>query len=337
MIDFAGFAMPIQYEGVNVEHNNVKNNVGVFDVSHMGEFYIHGDEAEVFLQSVLSNDISILKIGQAQYNCLPNENGGIVDDMILYKFEADRYMLVVNASNIEKDLHFLNSKNNYNARIIDVSNDYSLISVQGPNSVNVLNPLFNIDLIEIKYYHFRYIDGVIISNTGYTGCGGFEIYCKNEIAKDLWIKIFNNGTKYNIKAIGLAARDTLRLEMGFCLYGNDINDDTSPIEAGLSWITKLNKKFTSSELFKKQKKNGVTKKLVGFKMIEKAIPRNGYNIFNKQKKVIGIVTSGTMSPSINIGIGLGYVRIENSTVETEIFIEIRNKFKKAIIVTTPFK
>ena len=337
MIDFAGFAMPVQYEGVNVEHNNVKNNVGVFDVSHMGEFYIHGDEAEVFLQSVLSNDISILKIGQAQYNCLPNENGGIVDDMILYKFEADRYMLVVNASNIEKDLHFLNSKNNYNARIIDVSNDYSLISVQGPNSVNVLNPLFNIDLIEIKYYHFRYIDGVIISNTGYTGCGGFEIYCKNEIAKDLWIKIFNNGKKYNIKAIGLAARDTLRLEMGFCLYGNDINDDTSPIEAGLSWITKLNKKFTSSELFKKQKKNGVTKKLVGFKMIEKAIPRNGYNIFNKQKKVIGIVTSGTMSPSINIGIGLGYVKIENSSVETEIFIEIRNKFKKAIIVTTPFK
>ena len=337
MIDFAGFAMPVQYEGVNVEHNNVKNNVGVFDVSHMGEFYIHGDEAEVFLQSVLSNDISILKIGQAQYNCLPNENGGIVDDMILYKFEADRYMLVVNASNIEKDLHFLNSKNNYNARIIDVSNDYSLISVQGPNSVNVLNPLFNIDLIEIKYYHFRYIDGVIISNTGYTGCGGFEIYCKNEIAKDLWIKIFNNGKKYNIKAIGLAARDTLRLEMGFCLYGNDINDNTSPIEAGLSWITKLNKKFTSSELFKKQKKNGVTKKLVGFKMIEKAIPRNGYNIFNKQKKVIGIVTSGTMSPSINIGIGLGYVKIENSTVETEIFIEIRNKFKKAIIVTTPFK
>ena len=337
MIDFAGFAMPVQYEGVNVEHNNVKNNVGVFDVSHMGEFYIYGDEAEVFLQSVLSNDISILKIGQAQYNCLPNENGGIVDDMILYKFEADRYMLVVNASNIEKDLHFLNSKNNYNARIIDVSNDYSLISVQGPNSVNVLNPLFNIDLKEIKYYHFRYIDGVIISNTGYTGCGGFEIYCKNEIAKDLWIKIFNNGKKYNIKAIGLAARDTLRLEMGFCLYGNDINDNTSPIEAGLSWITKLNKKFTSSELFKKQKKNGVTKKLVGFKMIEKAIPRNGYNIFNKQKKVIGIVTSGTMSPSMNIGIGLGYVRIENSTVETEIFIEIRNKFKKAIIVTTPFK
>ena len=337
MIDFAGFSMPVQYEGVNVEHNNVKNNVGVFDVSHMGEFYIHGDEAEVFLQSVLSNDISILKIGQAQYNCLPNENGGIVDDMILYKFETDRYMMVVNASNIEKDLSFLNSKNNYNAQIIDVSNDYSLISVQGPNSVNVLNPLFNIDLKEIKYYHFRYIDGIIISNTGYTGCGGFEIYCKNAIAKDLWIKIFDNGKKYNIKAIGLAARDTLRLEMGFCLYGNDIDDDTSPIEAGLSWITKLNKKFTSSELFKKQKINGVTKKLVGFKMIEKAIPRNGYNIFSKQKKVIGIVTSGTMSPSMNIGIGLGYVKIENSSVETEIFIEIRNKFKKAIIVTTPFK
>ena len=269
MIDFAGFSMPVQYEGVNVEHNNVKNNVGVFDVSHMGEFYIHGDEAEVFLQSVLSNDISILKIGQAQYNCLPNENGGIVDDMILYKFEADRYMMVVNASNIEKDLSFLNSKNNYNAQIIDVSNDYSLISVQGPNSVNVLNPLFNIDLKEIKYYHFRYIDGIIISNTGYTGCGGFEIYCKNEIAKDLWIKIFDNGKKYNIKAIGLAARDTLRLEMGFCLYGNDIDDDTSPIEAGLSWITKLNKKFTSSELLKKQKINGVTKKLYVFRVYGK--------------------------------------------------------------------
>lgn len=337
MIDFAGFLMPVQYEGVNVEHNNVKNNVGVFDVSHMGEFYIHGDEAEVFLQSVLSNDISVLKIGQAQYNCLPNENGGIVDDMILYKFEADRYMLVVNASNIEKDLNFLNTKNNYNAQIIDVSNDYSLISVQGPNSVNVLNPLFNIDLKEIKYYHFRYIDGVIISNTGYTGCGGFEIYCKNEIAKDLWYKIFNIGKKYNIRAIGLAARDTLRLEMGFCLYGNDIDDNTSPIEAGLSWITKLNKKFTSSELFKKQKINGVTKKLVGVKMIEKAIPRNGYNIFNKQRKVIGIVTSGTMSPSMNMGIGLGYVNIENSRIETEIFIEIRNRFKKAIIVPTPFK
>jgi len=337
MIDFAGYMMPVQYEGVNIEHITVKKNVGVFDVSHMGEFYIHGDEAEIFLQSVLSNDISILKKGQAQYNCIPNEKGGIVDDLILYKFEDNRFMLVVNASNIDKDWGFLNNKNLYNAQLLNVSDSFSLIAVQGPNALDVLNPLFDIELSEIKYYHFEYIDGIIVSNTGYTGCSGFEIYCKNEIARDLWEKIFKSGKKYDIKPIGLAARDTLRLEMGFCLYGNDINDDTSPIEAGLSWITKLNKKFTSSELFKKQKKNGVTKKLVGFKMIEKAIPRNGYNIFNKQKKVIGIVTSGTMSPSINIGIGLGYVKIENSTVETEIFIEIRNKFKKAIIVTTPFK
>jgi len=337
MIDFAGYLMPVQYEGVNIEHNTVKSNVGVFDVSHMGEFYVHGDEAELFLQSVLSNDISTLKKGQAQYNCIPNESGGIIDDLILYKFEDNRYMLVVNASNIEKDWTFLNKKNEFKAQMINVSDSFSLIAIQGPKSIEVLNPLFEIDLKEIKYYHFEYVDGIIISNTGYTGCGGFEIYCKNEIAKDLWLKIFNNGKKYNIKPIGLAARDTLRLEMGFCLYGNDIDDSTSPIEAGLSWITKTNKKFTSSELFKKQKEDGVDKKLIGFKMLEKGIPRKDYHILNKKNDIIGRVTSGTMSPSLNIGIGLGYINVDNSAIDSEIFIQIRKNIKKAVIVKPPFK
>ena len=221
--------------------------------------------------------------------------------------------------------------------MINVSDSFSLIAIQGPKSIEVLNPLFEIDLKEIKYYHFEYVDGIIISNTGYTGCGGFEIYCKNEIAKDLWLKIFNNGKKYNIKPIGLAARDTLRLEMGFCLYGNDIDDSTSPIEAGLSWITKTNKKFTSSELFKKQKEDGVDKKLIGFKMLEKGIPRKDYHILNKKNDIIGRVTSGTMSPSLNIGIGLGYVNVDNSTIDSEIFIQIRKNIKKAVIVKPPFK
>ena len=337
MIDFAGYMMPVQYEGVNIEHITVKKNVGVFDVSHMGEFYVHGDEAEIFLQSVLSNDISVLKKGQAQYNCIPNEKGGIVDDLILYKFEDNRFMLVVNASNIEKDWEFLNNNNVYNAQLLNVSDSFSLIAIQGPNALDVLNPLFDIELSEIKYYHFEYFDGIIVSNTGYTGCGGFEIYCKNEIAVDLWAKIFISGKKYDIKPIGLAARDTLRLEMGFCLYGNDIDDNTSPIEAGLSWITKTNKEFTSSKIFIKQKKEGIRKKLIGFKMLEKGIPRKDYDILNNANEIIGVVTSGTMSPSLNIGIGLGYIKIENSELETEIYIQIRKNVKKAVIVKTPFK
>ena len=337
LIEFAGFMMPVQYEGVNIEHKNVKENVGVFDVSHMGEFYIHGNEAEIFLQSVLSNDISKIKKGQAQYNYIPNDKGGIVDDLILYKFEDNRYMMVVNASNIEKDLDFLNKKNNFNTQLIDVSDSYSLIAVQGPNALNVLNPIFDFNLDEIKYYHFKYYDGIIISNTGYTGCDGFELYCKNEIAKDLWDKIFESGKKYEIKPAGLAARDTLRLEMGFCLYGNDIDETTSPIEAGLSWITKTNKIFTSSKLFKKQKNEGVIRKLIGFKMEEKAIPRKDYDILNKNNEIIGVVTSGTMSPSLNIGIGLGYVKVEYSKPKTEIFIQIRKNIKKAIVVKPPFK
>jgi len=337
MIDFAGYLMPVQYEGVVAEHISVKKDVGVFDVSHMGEFYIHGDKAEEFLQSVLSNDISILKNGQAQYNCIPNESGGIVDDLILYKFETNRYMLVVNASNINKDWEFLANKNVFGVQMINVSDDYSLISVQGPKSKNVLQSIFDFDLESVGYYHFVFLDGLIISNTGYTGCGGFEIYCKNEFASDLWDKIFKAGKDYKIKPIGLAARDTLRLEMGFCLYGNDINDNTSPIEAGLSWITKTNKIFTSSNIFKSQKEKGVNKKLIGFKMLEKSIPRKDYEILNADHKIIGIVTSGTMSPSLNFGIGLGYVKSGFEEIDTEIFIKIRKNIKKAIIVKTPFK
>tara|TARA_B100001758_G_scaffold135732_1_gene116938 strand:+ start:118 stop:1179 length:1062 start_codon:yes stop_codon:yes gene_type:complete len=337
MIDFAGYLMPVQYEGVNIEHNAVKNDVGVFDVSHMGEFYVHGEEAETFLQSVLSNDISVLNKGQAQYNCIPNETGGIIDDLILYKFENNRYMMVVNASNIEKDWSFLMNKNSYNAQLINVSDSFSLMAIQGPNALKVLNPLFETNLNNIDYYHFEYIDGIIISNTGYTGCGGFEIYCKNEVAEDLWNKIFDSGKKYNIKPIGLAARDTLRLEMGFCLYGNDIDETTSPIEAGLSWITKTNKNFTSSNIFKSQKQKGVQKKLVGFKMEEKGIPRKAYDILNSDNEIIGKVTSGTMSPSLGIGIGLGYVNIENANIDSEILIQIRKNIKRAKIVKTPFK
>ena len=337
MIEFADYLMPVQYEGVVAEHLCVKENVGVFDVSHMGEFYVFGDKTEDFLQSVLSNDVSTLKKGQAQYNCIPNETGGIVDDLILYKLESDRFMLVVNASNIKKDWDFLNKKNVFDVQMINVSNDYSLISVQGPKSINVLQSIFDFDMNTIKYYNFIFSDGLIISNTGYTGCGGFEIYCKNEKASDLWDKIFKVGENYNIKAIGLAARDTLRLEMGFCLYGNDIDDESSPIEAGLTWITKTDKVFTSSELFKNQKENGVSKKLIGFKMLEKAIPRKDYEILNSKNEIIGKVTSGTMSPSLGFGIGLGYVKSGFEKIDTDIYIKIRKNIKKAIIVKTPFK
>ncbi len=337
LIDFAGFLMPIQYEGVSIEHNCVKNNVGVFDVSHMGEFIISGQKSESFLQSVLSNDISILKSGQAQYNCIPNENGGIVDDLILYKLDVNKYMLVVNASNIEKNLAFLNNKNDGIINIDNLSDNYSLISVQGPNSLNVLEKLFKLELVNLKYYCFLNHNDLIISNTGYTGCGGYEIYCKNDNAVSLWKGIFEAGLEFNIKPIGLAARDTLRLEMGFCLYGNELNDETSPIEAGLSWITKTNKTFTSSPIFIKQKEFGVTKKLIGFEMLEKAIPRKGYNIYSLDKKKIGIVTSGTMSPSLKKGIGLGYVKPAFSDLGNEIYIEIRKNMKQALIVRTPFK
>ena len=341
LIDFAGFMMPVQYEGVNIEHKNVKDNVGVFDVSHMGEFYVHGDEAEIFLQSVLSNDISKIKKGQAQYNCIPNENGGIVDDLILYKFEDNRYMMVVNASNIEKDWNWISSLNDLDVEMTNVSDEYTLLAIQGPQAATSMQSLTDVNLSEMPYYTFQYatfagIQDVMISATGYTGSGGFEIYVKNEDAEKLWDSVFEAGKAFGIKPIGLAARDTLRLEMGFCLYGNDINDETSPLEAGLGWITKFTKKFVDSEYLSKQKEEGIQRKLIPFELIDRGIPRQGYEIADSSGRIIGHVTSGTMSPSMKIGIGLGYVQKEYSTIDSEIYIMVRNKSLKAKVVKLPF-
>ena len=339
MIDFAGYMMPVQYEGVNVEHITVKKNVGVFDVSHMGEFYIHGDEAEIFLQSVLSNDISVLKKGQAQYNCIPNEKGGIVDDLILYKFEDNRFMLVVNASNIKKNVDWLNDNNSYDCKIENKSNDFSLLALQGPESLNLLQKLTKVNLSDLEYYTFTHgevseINDVIISRTGYTGELGFELYVKNKYVLKLWQDLFLNDK--NLKPIGLAARNTLRLEKGFCLYGNDINDSTSPLEAGLGWITNLSKNFINSDYFVKQKNNGLKRKLVGFEIIGKGIARQHYKVFNNDNIEIGKVTSGSMSPSLNKAIGLAYINIDESNIANNVLIQVRNKFLDARIVKFPF-
>ena len=342
MVEFAGYNMPIQYEGVKAEHLAVRNSLGVFDVSHMGEFFISGEKSTEFLQSILSNDVSILVNDQAQYTCMPNDENGIVDDLILYKFNDEKYMLVVNASNIEKDLNWINSKNKYGVSIKDESEKYSLLAIQGPEAINAMQSLTNIDLNSIAFYHFKQglfagFDDVIISATGYTGSGGFEIYCKNEQAIKIWNKVFEAGIEYNIKPIGLAARDTLRLEMGYCLYGNDINETTSPIEAGLGWITKFTKEFTNSHYLKKEKENGPEKKLVAFETIERGIPRKDYEIYSKENTKIGIVSSGTMSPSYNKGIGLGYVNSDYSQKDEFIFVKIRDKYIKSKIVKLPFK
>ncbi|MBC8644768.1 glycine cleavage system aminomethyltransferase GcvT [Flavobacterium lindanitolerans] len=328
MVPFAGYNMPVQYEGVNIEHETVRNGVGVFDVSHMGEFLISGPNAPALIQKVTTNDASTLTVGKAQYSCLPNENGGIVDDLIVYKMKEDQYLLVVNASNIEKDWNWISTKNDVGAEMRNISDDYSLLAIQGPKAVEAMQSLTSVDLAAIKYYHFEVGDfagvpDVIISATGYTGSGGFEIYAKNENIEQIWNKVFEAGKSYGIKPIGLAARDTLRLEMGFCLYGNDINDTTSPIEAGLGWITKFNKEFTNSENLLKQKEAGVLRKLVGFELTERGIPRHDYEIVDKDGNIIGVVTSGTMAPSLNKGIGLGYVTTEFSGVDSEIFIRIR--------------
>jgi aminomethyltransferase len=341
MLPFAGYNMPILYEGVNAEHETVRNGVGVFDVSHMGEFFLSGPNALTLIQKVTSNDASVLTVGKAQYSCLPNDKGGIVDDLIVYKMGEDEYMLVVNASNIDKDWHWISAHNNLGVVMKNASDDYSLLAIQGPKAVEAMQPLSPIDLSKIAYYHFEVgnfagFDDVIISATGYTGSGGFEIYCKNSQAETIWNKVFEAGAAYGIKPIGLAARDTLRLEMGFCLYGNDINDTTSPLEAGLGWITKFNKDFTNSENLKKQKEAGVTKKLVGFELIERGVPRHDYEIVDKNGDVIGIVTSGTMSPSMNKGIGLGYVITANSAIDNEIFIRIRKNDVAAKVVKLPF-
>ena len=341
MLPFAGYNMPILYEGVNAEHETVRNGVGVFDVSHMGEFLLSGDNALALIQKVTSNDASVLTIGRAQYSCLPNNDGGIVDDLIVYRMKEDQYLLVVNASNIEKDWNWISSHNDLGVDMRNLSDEYSLLAIQGPKAVEAMQSLTSVDLSSIAYYHFEVGDfagfpDVIISATGYTGSGGFEIYCKNPEVETIWNKAFEAGAAYRIKPIGLAARDTLRLEMGFCLYGNDINDTTSPLEAGLGWITKFNKDFVNSESLKKQKEAGVTRKLVGFEMQERSVPRQDYEIVDANGKAIGVVTSGTMSPTLGIGIGLGYVTVENSPVDSEIFIRIRKNDVAAKVVKLPF-
>tara|TARA_R110002012_G_scaffold4074_11_gene18969 strand:+ start:10764 stop:11846 length:1083 start_codon:yes stop_codon:yes gene_type:complete len=341
MVPFAGYNMPVSYEGVNAEHETVRNAVGVFDVSHMGEFLITGPNALELIQKVCSNDVSKLVDGQAQYNCLPNETDGIVDDLIVYKFEEGKYLLVVNASNIDKDWEWISKNNTMGAEMRNLSDDYSLLAIQGPKAVEAMQSLTSEDLSAIKFYHFKVadfagIEYVIISATGYTGSGGFEIYCKNSEVEQVWNKVMEAGKDFGIKPIGLAARDTLRLEMGYCLYGNDINDTTSPLEAGLGWITKFTKDFINSENLKKQKEEGVKRKLIGFELNERGIPRHDYEIVDKEGKNIGIVTSGTMAPSLSKGIGMGYVTTENSAPGTEIFIQIRNKPVAATIVKTPF-
>ena len=341
MVHFAGFYMPVQYEGVNVEHETVRQGVGVFDVSHMGEFFIKGPQALALIQKITSNDASTLVDGKAQYSCMPNATGGIVDDLIVYRIKEDHYMLVVNASNIEKDWQWISQKNTMDAEMINCSDDYALLAIQGPKAVEAMQSLTSVNLSAIKYYHFEIaefagIKDVTISATGYTGSGGFEIYCKNEDVKHIWSKVFEAGQSFGIKPIGLAARDTLRLEKGFCLYGNDIDDTTSPLEAGLGWITKFSKSFTNSENLLKQKENGVTTKLVGFELLERGIPRHDYEIVNKDGNKIGRVTSGTQSPSLQKPIGMGYVETSYSQIDSEIFIRIRNKDLKAKVVKMPF-
>lgn len=341
MVPFAGYNMPVQYEGVNIEHETVRNGVGVFDVSHMGEFLITGPGALDLIQRVTSNDASVLTVGRAQYSCLPNNEGGIVDDLIVYRMKEEQYLLVVNASNIEKDWNWIASHNTENVDMRNISDDYSLLAIQGPKAIEAMQSLTSVDLSAINYYHFEVgpfagIENVIISATGYTGSGGFEIYCKNSEVEQLWTKVFEAGAAFGIKPIGLAARDTLRLEMGFCLYGNDINDNTSPIEAGLGWITKFTKEFTNSANLKAQKEAGVSRKLVGFELIERGIPRHDYEIVDADGNNIGIVTSGTMAPSLGKGIGMGYVKTEFAAVDSTVYIQIRNNKVAAKVVKMPF-
>jgi aminomethyltransferase len=341
MVPFAGYNMPVQYEGVNIEHQNVREHVGVFDVSHMGEFLISGPNSLELVQRVSSNDASKLTVGRAQYAYLPNETGGIVDDMLVYKMKEDEYLLVVNASNIDKDWAHISKHNIMNADMKDLSEDYSLLAIQGPKAVEAMQSLTSVDLSAIKFYYFEVADfagaeQVIISATGYTGSGGFEIYCKNSDAKQIWKKVFEAGASFGIKPAGLAARDTLRLEMGYCLYGNDIDETTSPFEAGLGWVTKFTKPFVNYEQLQKNKENGVDRKLVAFEMDDRAIPRGGYEIKDSSEKDLGIVTSGTMSPSMAVGIGMGYVPPVFATPGSKIYIQIRKKLVSATVVKLPF-
>lgn len=340
MVPFAGYNMPVRYSSDIEEHMTVRNNVGVFDVSHMGEFTLKGPHALDLIQRVASNDASKMVDGQAQYSCLPNENGGIVDDLIVYKIKDNDYLLVVNASNIDKDWNWISKFNTKGAEMKNISDDICLFAVQGPKALPTLQKLTKTDLSAIKYYHFTLgefagVPDVIMSNTGYTGAGGFEIYVNKQHAEKIWNAVFEAGKEFGIKPIGLGARDTLRLEMGFCLYGNDIDDETSPLEAGLGWITKFTKDFTNSDNLKKQKETGVKRKLVGFKMVDKGIPRHHYEIKDAGGNAIGKVTSGTMSPVLNQGIGLGYVTVENANPGKEIFIDVRGKALKAQVSKLP--
>lgn len=340
MVEFAGFNMPLQYTGLTDEHLNVRDNVGVFDVSHMGEFMVTGEGALDLIQRITSNDASKLSIGKVQYSCFPNNEGGIVDDLLVYMLGEDEYMLVVNGANLDKDWAWVNKHNTTNVSIVDQSSNMSLLAVQGPNAQKMLQPLTNMDL-DMVYYTvqrgtFAGVENVIISSTGYTGAGGFEVYFNNDDAEAVWNAVQEAGKAVDMKMAGLAARDTLRLEMGFCLYGNDINDTTSPLEAGLGWITKFTKDFVNSDNLKAQKEAGVTKKLVGFELLERGIPRHDYEIVDADGNNIGIVTSGTMAPSLGKAIGMGYVTKENSKVDSEIYIAIRNKRIKAQVVKMPF-
>ena len=342
MVPFAGYNMPVQYEGVNIEHETVREHVGVFDVSHMGEFFVTGPKALELIQKVSSNDASTLTDGRAQYSCLPNAEGGIVDDLIIYRINEEKYLLVVNASNIEKDWNWIFDHNKeIGAGMENVSDQYSLLAIQGPKAVEAMQSLTPTDLSAIKFYHFEIsefagVPEVIISATGYTGSGGFEIYVKNEDIAQVWDRVLEAGADFGIKPIGLAARDTLRLEMGYCLYGNDIDDTTSPIEAGLGWITKFTKDFINAEGLKKEKEQGPARKLVAFELTERGIPRKDYPLLNENEEEIGIVTSGTMSPSLNKGIGLGYVKTDFASPETPIFVKIRKNLVPAQVVKLPF-
>lgn len=341
MVPFAGFNMPVQYSNLIQEHMQVRNSVGVFDVSHMGEFVLKGEKALDLIQLVTSNDASKLTDGKVQYSCLPNNTGGIVDDLLVYRYNANEYYLVVNASNIEKDWDWIASHNTFGVQMENLSDKLSLLAVQGPNAIKALQKITSVDLSAMEYYTFTGgtiggCEDVIISNTGYTGAGGFELYVWNKDARKLWDAVFEAGKEFDIMPAGLGCRDTLRLEKGFCLYGNDINDSTSPIEAGLGWITKFNKDFVNSAYHKSLKENGVSRKLVGFEMIDRGIPRQHYAIKNSEGQVIGEVTSGTQSPSLNKAIGMGYVETAFSTPESEIYIEVRDKALKAKVVKIPF-
>ena len=341
MAEFAGYNMPISYAGINTEHQCVREQVGVFDVSHMGEFVIKGSRALELVQLVTSNDASKLKVGDVQYSCMPNDQGGIVDDLLVYHLQENSYMLVVNASNIEKDWNWITKHNTFDVEMNNISDRAGLLAVQGPNAIRVLQKLTEVDLSAIPYYKFARgvfggVKNVLMSNTGYTGAGGFEIYFDNADAGDLWYKIFDAGKEFGIQPVGLGARDTLRLEMGVCLYGNDIDDTTSPIEAGLGWITKFSKDFVAKDIIEAQKKKGVSRKLVGFEMIDKGIARHGHDIVDETGKKIGVVTSGTQSPTLQKAIGMGYVPLEMAAEGSSIYISIREKKLLAQVVKMPF-